>query len=399
MNNKPVAERIVSLDILRGFALLGILLMNIQAFSMPFAAYINPTAFGDLTGVNLVVWVASHILADNKFITLFSLLFGAGVVIFIDHAQARERPLLLYYRRIILLMLLGLFHAFFIWFGDILFLYALCGLWLVIFVDVRPVLLVVYGVLLNLIIALALAGQGNVFRAMPTEELIETIALWAPTASAIALENAALTGSVAQIHAVRVEQAWSGLSMVSGLAIGTTGIMFIGVALYKWDVLSARRSGIFYRNMVILGLAFALPLTSVGIVSHFEHQWDIYYSMGAGRVFNSMASLAMAMAYIGMVMLAIQQQWLLGLQRRLAAMGQMALSHYIGQSLLCTFVFYGYGLGLYGQLERYQQLLVVFAVWGLQLWFSPLWLARYRFGPLEWVWRCLTYWQWQQFRR
>ena len=109
-------------------------------------------------------------------------------------------------------------------------------------------------------------------------------------------------------------------------------------------------------------------------------------------------SALLALAYVAKVMLAVRRRILTGLQRRLAAVGQMAFTNYIMHSILCTFVFYGHGLGLFGQVERYQQLLIVFAVWALQLWLSPLWLARCRFGPLEWVWRTLTYGRLQPIR-
>ena len=127
----PVApgERIRSLDVLRGFAVLGILIMNVQSFSMPGAAYLNPTAWGDLTGINLAVWLAGHVLADQKFLTLFSILFGAGVCLFAERAEARSgRSAAVHYRRMFWLLVFGLAHAYFLWVGDILVPYALCGL-------------------------------------------------------------------------------------------------------------------------------------------------------------------------------------------------------------------------------------------------------------------------------
>ena len=125
--NQPIQpkERIIALDFLRGFALLGILLMNIQSFAMPFSAYFNPTAFGDLTGINLGVWTFSHIFADSKFMTIFSILYGAGIVLITQKAVEKgNRPGRVHYSRTFWLLIIGLFHAYVFWYGDILVLYA-----------------------------------------------------------------------------------------------------------------------------------------------------------------------------------------------------------------------------------------------------------------------------------
>ena len=126
----PVVQtaRIDSIDVLRGFALLGILLMNVQSFAMPQAAYFNPTAYGDLEGANLDVWVAVRMLADQKFMTIFSMLFGAGIVLMAGRAEARGDGRRVHYRRMGWLLVIGLLHAHLLWAGDILFLYAVCGM-------------------------------------------------------------------------------------------------------------------------------------------------------------------------------------------------------------------------------------------------------------------------------
>ena len=128
--NSPIeiSDRIASLDVLRGFAVLGILVMNIQAFAMPMAAYFNPTAYGDLSGVNFFTWLVSYLFVDQKFLSMFSLLFGAGICLFADRVEARSgRSAGLHYRRMFWLLLFGLVHAYFLWSGDILVTYALCG--------------------------------------------------------------------------------------------------------------------------------------------------------------------------------------------------------------------------------------------------------------------------------
>ncbi|MFT4926037.1 MAG: hypothetical protein ACI8WB_002135 [Phenylobacterium sp.] len=403
--NQRGQQRIVSLDVLRGFALMGILVMNIQAFGIPFAAYLNPTAFGDFSGIHQLTWVLSHILADSKFVNLLSILFGAGVVLFIDNARRHTLTdsfysgFALHYRRTIGLLIFGLLHAYFIWFGDILFLYGLCALWLCFFVDVRPHLLLFFGIVLNLFIGVLGSLQGQYFDTLNSEELTAMLNIWSPAMASLEQEVANLTGSFAQIQQVRTAQASEQLSMVPALVFSITGTMMIGMALYQWGVLSAQRSAAFYRKMMIIGAAIALPLIVFGVYSNFANEWRMVYSMGPGLVFNYIGSLILAISYIGLVMLAVKKAWLPGLQKRFAAVGQMALSNYIIQSILCTWFFYGYGLGYYGQLERFELLLPMAGVWALQLWYSPLWLAKFRFGPLEWFWRCLTYLKWQPFLR
>src|SRR5438876_8709067 len=133
---RPVAEteRIVPMDVLRGFALLGILVMNIQSFAMVEVAYDNPTAYGDLKGANFLVWLLSHLLADQKFISIFSMLFGAGIVLMWQKAESSgARPARLHYRRVGWLILFGLLHAYLLWHGDILYAFGMCGLFVYLF--------------------------------------------------------------------------------------------------------------------------------------------------------------------------------------------------------------------------------------------------------------------------
>ena len=147
-NISPISteNRIISLDILRGFAILGILIMNIQSFSMITAAYVNPTAYGDLTGINKWTWIISHIIADNKFMTIFSILFGAGIVLMSDKIKkAGRKQAGIYYRRIFWLFVIGMVHAYLFWYGDILVCYAVCGLIVFLFRNLKPGWLLFFG--------------------------------------------------------------------------------------------------------------------------------------------------------------------------------------------------------------------------------------------------------------
>ncbi len=391
-----VGSRIKSLDVLRGFALLGILVMNIQLFAMPIAAYGNPTAWGDLSGINLGVWTLSQLLASQKFLTLFSLLFGAGICLFADRIEARGgRPAVWHYRRMGWLLAFGLAHAYLLWVGDILVPYAVCGCLVYLARRWRPRTLLVAGSALFSVTSLVflLVGAALLVPGLPEEVTQEVEMEWAPDSSALDAEIAAYRGGWSGQQPLRMEQAL-------GIHLGTVpffvlwfcgGLMLIGMALYKWGVLSAAKDDRFYRRLTAVGLLAGAPLVAFGIWWNFAGDWSWQRSMFFGELFNTWGCVPMALGYLGLVMLAVRRGILPDLQARLAAVGRMAFTNYLLQTVLCTSIFYGHGLGLYGRVERYQQLLVVFAVWALQLWLSPIWLRRFSYGPLEWAWRTLTY--------
>ena len=393
----PVApgERIRSLDVLRGFAVLGILIMNVQSFSMPGAAYLNPTAWGDFTGINLAVWMAGHVLADGKFMTLFSILFGAGVCLFAERAQARSgRSAAVHYRRMFWLLVFGLAHAYFLWVGDILVSYALCGCGIYLFRNRSPRRLLVLGIgVFSVSTFLYLFSAWGLSYATP-EAAAGVASTWAPNAAAIEAELAAYQGGWMAQQAARVRSVLEIHTIAFPLLFlwRCGGAMLVGMALYKWGVLSAARSGRFYRRMIVIGMAAGLTAIGAGLWWNFSGDWTWERSFFTGSQFNYWGSTGVALGYLGLVMLAVQKGVFSNLQRRLAAVGRLAFTNYILQTVLCTILFYGHGFGLFGSVERYQQLFVVLAVWLIQLWLSPVWLQRFAYGPLEWAWRALTYW-------
>jgi uncharacterized protein len=177
------------------------------------------------------------------------------------------------------------------------------------------------------------------------------------------------------------------------------GLMLVGMALYKWGVLSAERGAAFYRCCILTGVLAGLPIIAFGAYLDLRAGWSVRYSLFLGRQFNEWGSIPVTLAYIGMVMLACQRGVATWLTRRLAAVGQMAFTNYLAQTLICTTVFYGHGLGLFGSVSRSRQLAWMAGIWLLQLAWSPWWLARFRLGPLEWLWRSLTYGRRQPLRR
>ncbi len=400
----PVAEsqRIRSLDVLRGFALLGILTMNIGVFSMPEATYFDPTAYGDLTGVHGWVWRLNHSLADLKFMAIFSMLFGAGIVLMSERCSAREQsPAGLHYRRMAWLIVFGLLHAHLLWYGDILVWYGLCGLAVYLFRKLSAKWLIVLGLLSIAIPSGIQLAAGATVEHWPPEQLAAVVADLQPAPEAIAGEVATYRGGWLEQMAHRSPKALELETSVFLFWAGwrVSGLMLLGMALFKLGVFNAERSRRFYATWIVLAVAVGIPLISYGVQRNFAAGWKAPDFFFFGLQFNYWASLLVSLGWVGVVMLVCQTSALSPWTRPFAAVGRTAFSNYILQTLICTTIFYGHGLGLFGQVERLGQAAVVAAVWALQLIVSPLWLRHCRFGPLEWLWRSLVYLNRQPFKR
>ena len=394
--------RIDSIDVLRGFALLGILVMNIQLFAMPEAAYFNPTAYGDLEGANLYVWLGGRLLADQKFMTIFSMLFGAGIVLMTTRAEARGESGRVHYRRMGWLGLIGLLHAHLLWFGDILFLYAVCGMLVYPLRRQSAGRLLAIGTATVAVASMIFAGLQASLPSWPDDALAEvTVGAWQPTRAIVDGALATYRGGWLEQLPVRSASALGFetfmLAIWGGWRAG--GLMLIGMALYKLDVFSARLSRRFYGALVAAALVAGIPVEAYGVALDFEFGWALDWSLLQGRQFNYWPSIAVGLGYVGLVMLACRTSALRPATRPFAAVGQMALTNYLLQTVICTTIFYGHGLGYYGSVDRLGQLGIVIGVWTVQLIASPLWLRRFRFGPAEWLWRSLTYATRPPFRR
>ena len=174
--------------------------------------------------------------------------------------------------------------------------------------------------------------------------------------------------------------------------------MLLGMALFRTDIITGRAERVIYLRLIWLGLAVGLPLVIFGIFWNFNNNWQLT-SMFIGSQFNYWGSVLVSLMWMAIIVLLLKSHRMSALTSKLAATGRMAFTNYIMQTLICGFIFYGHGLGLIGQVERWGQLSIVFGVWALQLWLSPIWLGHFRFGPLEWLWRSLTYGQLQPLRR
>ena len=393
------SERYASLDILRGFAILGILIMNIQSFAMIEAAYINPTAFSDFSGANKWVWILSHLFADQKFMTIFSVLFGAGILLFSERIENKGlKAGSLHYRRTFWLLLIGLAHAYFIWYGDILSAYAVCALFIFLMRRLSVKTQLIIGFLFLAIPSLINIFAGLTIPFWPEQSLNEIKDVWQPGSERIAYELGIYQGSWLQQLEMRIPTAIRFQTQFFLFFIGwrVAGLMLIGMALFKSNILIAKRDISFYVKGLIIGFLVGLSLIIFGLRTNFENNFEVTWSMFLGSLFNYWGSLAVAFGYICLIML-ISKKAAESL-KLLAGVGRTALSNYLLQSVLATLIFYGHGLGYYGQVERVIQILIVAAIWIIQVTLTYFWLKHFRFGPVEWIWRSLTYWKLQPIK-
>lgn len=420
------AERVGSVDVLRGLAVLGILAMNIVDFAWPRSVYAIPIMDPDAGRLDNALWALNHLLFDTKMMTLFSMLFGAGLVLMADRAEGRNaRWRGIYYRRVTWLLVIGLVHSYLIWDGDILVLYATCGFLLYPFRRLSPRTLIVAGLGFSLVFVPLLLGfrfggvpymRNTAARVdarvkagqkpgwweqkvhegwkemskseMPKrEDFLKAVARRRESYPAIVKSRA---GSLIFEHTI-------------GFLLGgwwlAGGRMLIGMGLMKLGVFSARLSSRTYGRMMLVGYGVGLPLMAFDAYHQLHNGFflgrRLWYFLDGWPFLTLYGSLFVVAGHVGAVMLVCQSGLWTGLTRRLAAVGRMALSNYLFDSILFTTLFYGYGFDLFGAIHRPLLYLIVLATWTFQLLASPLWLEHFRYGPAEWLWRSLTYWKLQ----
>ena len=384
-------NRIHSLDLLRGFAVLGILIMNITSFSQISMAYMNPIIGAGLEGYNQYFHGFNFIFADTRFMSIFSMLFGAGVVLFTQRIEAKgKRVAALHYKRMFWLLLFGFIHAYFIWVGDILVAYAICGCLVFFFRKKSIRTLFIMAIVLFLI---PIIFNFMTFYGMPADELESTFAFFHPSAEEIASQTQAMRGSYLKQMPLRVEEALGLQTVVFMLEMfwRASALMLLGMILYRKGILSAEKSTVYYKKMMWVGFVPGLILSGISLSQAYASEWKAAYVMNIGANYKFVSGLFMALGYIGLVIWVYKKGIFKKFQNRLRATGRMAFTNYIGMSIICTLIFNGHGLGLFGTLDRLEQFLIVISIWVLILIISPLVLKNYRFGPLEWLWRKLTY--------
>ena len=422
----PVApeERINSLDALRGFALLGILPANVLVFGMHLAAGSDPAVAGGATGLNLASWALFQILIVGKMRCLFSMVFGASTILLTSRAEERSGAAAadIYYRRNLWLLLFGLAHAFLLFWGDILYPYALCALILFPFRKLSAKQLMIIGCLFiafkagwsgvdafqqlarrNLAAEADAAGKAGIqpsqAQAEAKKELEAQRKQRKPSPEELDKDARTWRGNPLVVIGARAKAlaVWHSLPYYDPVYCDIWSMMFIGMGLFKLGVFSAARWYRFYAWIAVVGFLTGIPLNSYLTWLVWKNNFDRVVFLFT-HVAYDIERLPVALASMALLMILCKAGALRWLTSRLAAIGQMALSNYILQSVVCTFVFTGYGFGLYGRLERYQLYYVVAGCWVMSLAASPIWLEHYRFGPIEWCWRSLTYWKRQPMR-
>jgi uncharacterized protein len=400
----PVAQRdrVETLDVLRGFALLGILAMNVRAMAAPFSAYMYPYYPFDYTGANRLAYLFTSVVFDLKMMGLFSMLFGAGLLLYAAKpTSVGATPRALWFRRMGWLLAIGLVHAYLIWDGDILVPYALCGMLLLWWVRQWPARRLAAAAALMLIAGATLgASWGQMWDSMPPELRASESELWMPTREQSIAQLAALQGSYLQVIATRASFAFEAQTFVFATFFfwRCGGMMLLGMALWKWGFLSGRRETRDYALAAAICLPVGLALAAYGS-AQLE---TIRYAMPERTVadlWNYTGAVLASVGYAATLILIVQSGALAGLRHALAAVGQMALTNYLMHSVIGAILFLGWGFGLAGRADYAEQLLFVAGVWLLQLIVSPVWLRQFRFGPAEWIWRSLTYWERQPMRR
>ena len=383
--------RIASLDALRGVGVLGMLAVHIQLFAFPSLARWNPTAYGEFRGVNWWVWLVNSVLADGKFVAIFAMLLGTSIVMQSGRVGAQGgSPGTAHLRRMAVLLALGLLHAYGLWYGDMLVPLALCGALVIPARGLSPrSLLILGGLALAVTPLLSFALTWSTAQSDPVA-LAAWRAQWTPRPDVIGLEIAQYRGGWAaqmghRLPAALETQTWY---FVSHLLWQLTGLMLIGMALFKLGVLSAARSRSFYLAMGWLGFGGGALLISLALWRSSSTQWDLLDHALVSQPLLYWGNLGVAMGWTALVMLFGQRGWPL---RPVTIVGRMALTNYLLQSVICTTIFYGHGLGLFGRIDRAGQLAIVLAVWTIEVLVSAAWLRYFAVGPAEWLTRWLVF--------
>ncbi|WP_374471580.1 DUF418 domain-containing protein [Phenylobacterium sp.] len=406
--------RHLSIDAVRGFAVLGILLMNIVAMGLPSFAYILPTFAGGAEGADLWTWAANNVLVDGKMRALFTFLFGASAVLIAERAAAGRglSPAQTHYRRMLWLAVFGLLHAVLFWYGDILVTYAVAGLVIFPFRKLSPRIQIAIGAA----VLLALLGK-NLWQAAELEGLRsaalapgaspELVAAWREASSFVAPPPGAASAELAGFGGGFLDTVQARLGLLRmfytyflpwDAVPEAIGQMFIGMALFRTGFFTLRWSRRAYAAAIAFGYLVCVPLNAWLAWGMWRSGFDplVLHEL---QVWQQVTRPFIALAHAAVLLLVVQAGWARWLVERLAAAGRMAFSNYLMSSIITAAVFGGWGLGLFGELSRSQLLWVVAGVWAFILAWSAPWLAQFRYGPFEWAWRSLVQWKPQPLLR
>ncbi len=403
-------SRIVTLDILRGFAVLGILAMNIQSFALPSSIYVDPQAGGGNPVDNIISYLIGFIFFEGKMRGLFSLLFGASMMLFIERAHAAgQNPVTSQLRRLFWLGILGLLHMFLIWDGDILFLYAVVGSAAMLVRSWHPNKLI--------IVAIALFAMGVVFNASSRiEKTTLEMAIYDGSATTeqkntyaentkelktyAAEEREIYAYSYPAMVKYRLTEEWSLPAIyVIYTFLETMPLMMLGIAFYQNGFLTGVWENSRYSKITWQYLGSGAILSGMLAIMLVAYDFRPSLTFTTHRVFNVIPQYLMTIGYAALFILWAKRSALTLAGGRMAAVGRMAFTNYIMTSIIMTSLFNGYGMAYWGKYNLAQLWLFVIGTWLVMLLWSKPWLNHFQYGPLEWLWRSLAKGQMQPMRR
>lgn len=410
------SERIQSLDVMRGIILFGILLMNINAFGLA-NSYNDPTVAGGFAGWNLYAWIATNMFFEGTMRGLFSLLFGVGMFIFLDRLTKRGAGIKaadIFFRRLTWLLIFGLIHGYLLlWTGEILYDYALMGFLVYSFRNMAPKKLILAASVLvlagsvwnysdfrkseKLAADVVLIDSYKTENIELTKELKESQTTWEKmqedrSPEAIAEFNTSMQKGYFDVVAFLVPINFH-FDIYNPYRYGPWDVlcmMLIGIAMFKWNIISAEKSFGFYAGLAAIGYLIGLSVNYYELRIVIDGQFSPV-AIAKSNLTYDLGRISICMGHIGLIMIFCKSNFLVWLKSSLSAVGKMALTNYIMHSLICMVVFTGVGFGLFGKLQRYELLYVVFSIWIFQLILSPIWLTYFHYGPMEWLWRNLSY--------
>ncbi len=404
------ADRILSLDVIRGIAVMGIFSVNIVGMAMIERAYFYPPLYGFGGIGDRIMWAANFLIVDGRFRALFSILFGASMVLVCERAIASGTPAWkAHYPRMIVLLGFGLAHYYLLWWGDILAPYALVGMFAFAFWRQPTRLLLPLALL-------ALAANYAPTVVLGSERIAELEAGRAPDATPE--QRAALAevlqslrtsdGDIAEAKAGHAsvpahvaytlqEDPLRPFNSVPAYGLETLGFMLLGMAGYRSGFLTGSWRRRRYVEVAVLCVGVSLLYHGVGAWRILQADFDPFTYFPWNELWSGPLHPIGATGYAALLILLFRPGS--AISARVAAVGRTAFTNYLGSTIIGTMLFFGYGFNLFGEVSRGEAWLFVPPVWVLMLLWSKWWLGRYRYGPLEWAWRCLSRWRWEPMRK
>lgn len=419
-----LSERIQSLDIMRGIVLFGILLMNINGFGL-WGAYDNPTVAGGNTGWSHLTWVTTTLFFEGTMRGLLSLLFGVGMFALLERLEkngAGIEAANIYFRRMLWMLVFGLIHGYLLlWVGEILYNYALMGFLVFSFRNLAPKKLI--------IAAFILVAAGTLWQYADYKgdvefiDKLEQAKKCKAEGKELSKEHKAAEEKWEKIQGEKspetvkenndnmhkgyfdlveflkpINEKFNVYDSYRFDVWDVLSMMLLGIALFKLKILTAEKSFRLYLLMMLFGYGIGLSINFYELRTIIDSNYS-FLGFSKSYLTYNLGRIPLAIGHIGLIMIFCKLPLLQWLKNSLSAVGKMALTNYVMHSIICMIIFTGVGFGLYGKLQRHELLYVVFSIWILQLIVSPIWLRYFYFGPLEWLWRYLSYLKKHPFKK